>query len=115
MTDSLGNVEMFDFSSLHLMNKIVKADDIDFIGVEIGALVKKCPGMNSDMLYALLALRGDITKTDFKEKFEDYVLPQETPPPVKVTPGKTAPPPKQQQPPKPDEVMLMLKRELKIQ
>jgi hypothetical protein len=49
------------------MNKIIKNDDVDFIGVEIGALVKKCPEINSDMLYALLCLRGDISKADFKE------------------------------------------------
>ncbi len=57
----------FDFSIIHLMNKIIKADDIDFIGVEIGALIKKCPDMNSDMLYALLSLRGDISKSDYKD------------------------------------------------
>jgi hypothetical protein len=51
------------------MNKVIKADDIDFIGVEIGALVKQCPGMNSDMLWALLSLRGDISKSDYKEVF----------------------------------------------
>lgn len=49
------------------MNKIIKADDIDFIGVEIGALIKKCPDMTSDMLYALLSLRGDISKSDYKD------------------------------------------------
>ena len=49
------------------MNKIIRADDVDFIGVEIGALVKKCPDMTSEMLYALLSLRGDISRTDFKE------------------------------------------------
>jgi hypothetical protein len=49
------------------MNKVIKCDDVDFIGVEIGALAKKCPDINSDMLYALLSLRGDISKSDFKE------------------------------------------------
>jgi hypothetical protein len=49
------------------MTKIVRADDVDFIGVEIGALVKKCPDITSDMLFALLSLRGDVSKTDFKE------------------------------------------------
>lgn len=60
------NRNLFDFSVLTLMNNIVKADDIDFIGVELGALVKKCP-MTSDMLYALLSLRGDISRSEFKE------------------------------------------------
>lgn len=60
---------MTDFSVLTLMGKIIKAEDIDFLGVEIGALVKKCPDLNSDMLFALLSLRGDITKTDYKDVF----------------------------------------------
>lgn len=54
------------------MNKIIKADDVDFIGVEIGALVKKYPEINSDMLYALLSLRGDISKTDYKEVIQYF-------------------------------------------
>jgi exocyst complex component 3 len=54
------------------MNKIIKSDDIDFIGVEIGALVKKCPDMTSDMLYALLSLRGDVSKSDFKEAMTHF-------------------------------------------
>jgi hypothetical protein len=49
------------------MTKIIKADDLDFIGVEIGALIKKCPDTTSDMLFALLSLRGDISKTDYKD------------------------------------------------
>ena len=53
------------------MNNIIKADDVDFIGVELGALVKKCP-MTSDMLFALLSLRGDISKSDFKEVTRKY-------------------------------------------
>ena len=57
----------FDFGVLMLMTKIVKADDVDFIGVDIGALVKKCPDLTSDMLFALLSLRGDISKTDYKD------------------------------------------------
>lgn len=65
------NANIFDFGTLTLMNNIIKADDIDFMGVEVGALVKKCP-MTSDMLFALLSLRGDISKSDFKEKYEDY-------------------------------------------
>jgi hypothetical protein len=65
------NRNLFDFSVLTLMTNIVKTDDVDFLGVEIGALVKKCP-MNSDMLYALLSLRGDISRSEFKEKYEDY-------------------------------------------
>ena len=52
---------------LLLCAKIVKCDDIDFIGVEIGALVKKYPGFNSHMLYALLQLRGDFNKSDYKD------------------------------------------------
>ncbi len=56
----------FDFEVLSLMNNIIKGDDIDFMGVEIGALVKKCP-MTSDMLFALLSLRGDISRSEFKE------------------------------------------------
>ena len=57
----------FDFEILSLMTKIIKADDLDFIGVEIGALIKKCPDTTSDMLFALLSLRGDISKTDYKD------------------------------------------------
>ena len=49
------------------MNRVIKADDVDFMGVEVAALVKKCPDMTSDMLYALLALRGDISKADYKD------------------------------------------------
>ena len=74
------------------MNNIIKADDVDFIGVELGALVKKCP-MTSDMLYALLSLRGDISKSDFKEKYEDYCTAESSS----------------------DDAMQILKRELKIQ
>lgn len=65
------NSNLFDFGVLTLMNNIIKADDIDFMGVEVGALVKKCP-MTSDMLFALLSLRGDISRSEFKEKYEDY-------------------------------------------
>lgn len=65
------NNNLFDFGALSLMNNIIKADDIDFMGVEVGALVKKCP-MTSDMLFALLSLRGDISRSEFKEKYEDY-------------------------------------------
>lgn len=65
------NANLFDFGTLSLMNNIIKADDIDFMGVELGALVKKCP-MTSEMLFALLSLRGDISKSEFKEKYEDY-------------------------------------------
>ena len=59
----------FDFEVLSLMNNIIKADDVDFMGVELGALVKKCP-MTSDMLFALLSLRGDISRSEFKEVSE---------------------------------------------
>ncbi len=52
---------------LTLFTKIVRAEDVDFIGVEIGALIKKCPDTTSDMLFALLSLRGDISKADFKD------------------------------------------------
>ena len=58
---------MIDFEALTLMTKLIKADDLDFLGVEIGALVNKCPGITSDMLFALLSLRGDITKSDYKD------------------------------------------------
>ena len=56
-----------DFEVLSLMTKIVKAEDVEFLGVDIGALVKKCPDITSDMLYAILSLRGDISKSDYKE------------------------------------------------
>jgi hypothetical protein len=49
------------------MNKIIKADDVEFIGVEIGALVKRSPDFTSEMLLALLTLRGDISRSEFKE------------------------------------------------
>jgi hypothetical protein len=49
------------------MNKIVRADDIEYIGVDICALIKKCPDLSSDMLFALLSLRGDISRADFKD------------------------------------------------
>jgi hypothetical protein len=48
------------------MNNVIKSDDIDFIAVELGALTKHCP-MSSEMLFALLCLRGDVSKNDFKE------------------------------------------------
>ena len=51
------------------MNNVIKSDDIDFIAVELGALTKHCP-MSSDMLFALLCLRGDVTRNDFKEVFK---------------------------------------------
>lgn len=65
-TGETNQTNRIDFSVLNLMNNIIKADDIDFIGVELGALVKKCP-MTSDMLFALLSLRGDIPRSEFKE------------------------------------------------
>lgn len=49
------------------MARIVKAEDVDFLGVDIGALVKKCPDITSDMLFAILSLRGDISKSEYKE------------------------------------------------
>ena len=69
-----GDKGLFDFGILTAMNKIVKADDVDFISVEIGALVKICPDLNSDMLYALLSLRGDISKSDYKEVSYYFLL-----------------------------------------
>lgn len=81
----------FDFEVLSLMNNIIKADDVDFMGVELGALVKKCP-MTSDMLFALLSLRGDISKSEFKENYEDYCSNESST----------------------DEAMLILKRSLKL-
>ena len=48
------------------MNNVIKTDDVDFIAVELGALTKYCP-LSSEMLFALLSMRGDISKTDFKE------------------------------------------------
>ena len=61
-----GDRNAFDFKVLTLMNNVIKTDDVDFIAVELGALTKHCP-MTSDMLFALLCLRGDISKNDFKE------------------------------------------------
>jgi hypothetical protein len=75
-TEDIRSVESpFDFEVLSLMNNIIKADDVDFMGVELGALVKKCP-MTSDMLFALLSLRGDISRSEFKEVTENscYLL-----------------------------------------
>lgn len=82
----------FDFKVLTLMNNVIKSDDIDFIAVELGALTKHCP-MSSEMLFALLCLRGDVSKNDFKEKYEDYCTEE----------AKTK-----------DEAMLILKKELKL-
>lgn len=56
-----------DFGALNLMTKIVKADDVEFLGVDIAALVKKCPDITSDMLFSILSLRGDISRADYKE------------------------------------------------
>lgn len=49
------------------MNKIVSSDDLDFLYVEIASLVKKCPSLTSEMLFALLSLRGDVSKSEYKE------------------------------------------------
>ncbi len=76
-TNMLSNVDdkgLVNFNVLPLMTKIIKADDVDFIGVEIGALIKRCPDITSDMLYGLLMLRGDVSRSDFKDKYEDYVI-----------------------------------------
>ena len=43
------------------------AEDIEFLGMDVHSLVKKCPNLTSEMLFALLSLRGDISKSDFKE------------------------------------------------
>lgn len=58
---------MFDFGVLNLMNRIIMSDDVDFISVEIGALVKKCPDLTSEMLFALLSLRGDISRAQYRD------------------------------------------------
>ena len=91
-TGETNQTNRIDFSVLTLMNNIIKADDIDFIGVELGALVKKCP-MTSDMLFALLSLRGDIPRSEFKEKYEDYCTSESSN----------------------DEAMIILKKSLKLQ
>jgi len=101
---------LIDFEALTLMTKLIKADDLDFLGVEIGALVNKCPGITSDMLFALLSLRGDITKSDYKDKYEDYVVKNDSP--QKNDKSKS---PKAAAVVKTDEAMIILKRELKIQ
>lgn len=56
------------------MAKIIKADDVDFLGVEIGALAKKCPDLTSDMVYSVLSLRGDISKSDFRDVRIYFIL-----------------------------------------
>jgi hypothetical protein len=55
------------------MNNVIKTDDVDFIAVELGALTKYCP-LSSEMLFALLSMRGDITKTDFKEVKNEFSI-----------------------------------------
>ncbi len=67
MTSSVSEKSITDFDLLRLMNNVIRAEDVDFLGVEIGALVKKCPDINSEMLFALLTLRGDISRADFKD------------------------------------------------
>ena len=71
---NIGSNASFDFSILTLMTKIIRTEDVDYIGVEIGALIKKCPDLTAEMLFALLSLRGDITKNDFRDKYEGYIV-----------------------------------------
>lgn len=112
-TNMLSNVDdkgLVNFNVLPLMTKIIKADDVDFIGVEIGALIKRCPDITSEMLYGLLMLRGDVSKSDFKDKYEDYVISNQkladaNKAKVSSESGKLV---------KTDPVMKILKRELKI-
>ncbi|RNA29859.1 exocyst complex component 3 [Brachionus plicatilis] len=99
------NKNVFDFESLKLMNKIVSSDDLDFLYVEIASLVKKCPSLTSEMLFALLSLRGDVSRSEYKEKFEDCIK-SEAP----ATPSKTG-----MKEIKVDEALFILKKELKIQ
>lgn len=109
MTSSLSQERnVTDFGALNLMTRIVKADDVEFLGVDIAALVKKCPDITSDMLFSILSLRGDISRADYKEKYEDYIVSSETSPQAndKSKSPKVAP--------KSDEAMAMLKRELKL-
>ena len=47
------------------MNKVIEADS-GFLNLEVAILTKHCP-MTSDMLFALLCFRGDISRNDFKE------------------------------------------------
>jgi hypothetical protein len=105
MTSNIDYKRVFDFNVLTLMTKIIRADDVDFIGVEIGALIKRCPDITSDMLYGLLLLRGDVSRNEFKEKYEDYVISNEKladANKVKAVPLKT------------DPAMNILKKELRI-
>ena len=48
------------------MNNVLKTEDLEFIAVELNALKKYCP-LTSELLFALLSMRGDVSKTDFKE------------------------------------------------
>jgi exocyst complex component 3 len=69
------NKYVVDFDVLTIMSDIIKEEDYDFIGVPIGELIKKHPDFTNDMLYALICLRGDISKKDYKEvKFNNILL-----------------------------------------
>lgn len=61
--------DLIDFSPVTVMGRIIKSEDVDFLGVEIGSLVKKCPNITTDMLFAILSMRGDISKSDYKDVY----------------------------------------------
>ena len=46
---------VLNYSIIHLLNNVIKTDDVDFIAVELGALTKYCP-LSSEMLFALLSM-----------------------------------------------------------
>jgi len=108
MTSNIDNRRLYDFNILALMTKIIKADDVDFIGVDIGALIKRCPDITSEILYGLLMLRGDVSRSDFKDKYEDYVISNEKLANANKAKPLGAPPVKT------DQAMKILKKELKI-
>ncbi|CAF0747598.1 unnamed protein product [Brachionus calyciflorus] len=113
MSSTLPNKKnAFDFEAVNLMNKILHSDDPEFLYMEIASLVKKCPNLTSDMLFALLSLRGDISKADYKEKFEDYIKPQVQAPQAKnsKSPGTAG-----GKDIRHDEAIAILKKEMKIQ
>jgi hypothetical protein len=65
---SAENATKYHFNMLSNMANILEQTDLDYIGFDIGTLVKKYPSLTIDQIQLVLLLRGDLSKQQAKDK-----------------------------------------------
>uniref|UniRef100_A0A6M2DID1 Putative exocyst complex subunit sec6 n=1 Tax=Xenopsylla cheopis TaxID=163159 RepID=A0A6M2DID1_XENCH len=56
------------FDVVNMLAEVLKCEDADMLSLDLHSLVEKYPAITEDHLLRLLHLRGDIPRTDIKEK-----------------------------------------------